>query len=402
MNADAARASSVEMAMTRTTRTERRAAAWLRALWLATVAALVAAPGADAQQGGAARPVREARPAERPDLPVALAELEAARRALDANEERLRALATSLAERDMTHAAIDSLVRLQREHQSLAARIRLLEARSRFRAAEVEARRQDAPARPQGWFGVNVTTVAGAGVSPDGRVLVAADYPIIRSVEPGSPAARAGLQAGDRIVTILGRDLRRENVDLARVLRPGLTVPVHIIRDGRPLDLAVAVTARPSSFAPARIRVSTGTIEAPGPSRAPRRGERVRVMVRAPEPPAAVAAPDPASVPRPATYLFTSNPRVAPVAGAEVMTLTEGLRRTHDVDGGVFVVSVLPRTPADAAGIQAGDVLLRADGVRLDEPLDLLRTVRREADGDRKVRIELVRERKGRTVEMRW
>ena len=102
------------------------------------------------------------------------------------------------------------------------------------------------------------------------------------------------------------------------------------------------------------------------------------------------------------TYLFTTNPSVATVAGAEVMTLTAGLRSTHEVDGGLFVVSVLPRTPADLAGLLVGDVLVTAEGAQLDEPLDFLRVVRREASGDRQVRIELVRQKRARTVDMRW
>ncbi|HEX5581957.1 MAG TPA: PDZ domain-containing protein, partial [Gemmatimonadaceae bacterium] len=287
--------------MTRTIRVERRGATWLRTLAVAAVAAAVVtpavAPVAGAQQRTAApRPARASAPRA---AAGALAELEAARSALAANEKRLRALAVSLAEREMTPVALDSLVSLQRTHQSLAARVRLLEARTRYRATEVEVRSQAARGGPQGWFGVNVTTVAGAGVSPDGRVLVAADYPVIQSVEPGSPAARAGLQAGDRIVAIVGRDLRRENVDLARVLRPGTSVPVHIVRDGRPMDLSVAITARPSSFGPARIVVAAEPPEVGEPPRPPRAPRPARTITRVPVRSSTPAPADVAEIPAP-------------------------------------------------------------------------------------------------------
>jgi serine protease Do len=91
------------------------------------------------------------------------------------------------------------------------------------------------------------------GVSPNDnpRDVVTAGV-IVRSVLPGSPAARAGLQAGDQIVRARDRALRNvfdwEAVRLA--LRVGETVPISVKRDGRQLTLNVTVADRPEVSAP--------------------------------------------------------------------------------------------------------------------------------------------------------
>lgn len=46
---------------------------------------------------------------------------------------------------------------------------------------------------------------------------VTAEYPTIQSVVPGSPAARAGLLAGDRILEVEGQDARQQGVRVVRL-----------------------------------------------------------------------------------------------------------------------------------------------------------------------------------------
>lgn len=72
----------------------------------------------------------------------------------------------------------------------------------------------------------------------DGQVYVA-------SVQPGSPAASAGLLAGDRLTAIGGTDVVSTSLaNVAAALRgvPGSTVAIDLTRDGEPLHVVVTRT----------------------------------------------------------------------------------------------------------------------------------------------------------------
>lgn len=69
----------------------------------------------------------------------------------------------------------------------------------------------------------------------------------IRGVMPGSPAAAAGLRAGDVILAVGGRSVRRgaELQDCIRRYRAGDEVSLRVAREGRRLELRVTLGARP-------------------------------------------------------------------------------------------------------------------------------------------------------------
>ncbi len=88
---------------------------------------------------------------------------------------------------------------------------------------------------PKGMLGVRVAKKAGdedAGVD-------------VESVFAGSAAAKAGLKAGDRILTIDSRwtDQINDCFEAARTLQPGETVAIEILRDGKKLSLKATVAA---------------------------------------------------------------------------------------------------------------------------------------------------------------
>ncbi len=66
---------------------------------------------------------------------------------------------------------------------------------------------------------------------------------IINGVQPGSPAAVAGLQSGDKIVALDGQDIERfEDVVRVVTINPGTPIDARISRDG--VEKAVTITPR--------------------------------------------------------------------------------------------------------------------------------------------------------------
>jgi S1-C subfamily serine protease len=85
-----------------------------------------------------------------------------------------------------------------------------------------------ADAQPEGWLGLNMNGLSEYARDNDGPVITRFfDAPVVESVEPGSPAEKAGLRSGDVMVQLNGKDIRGQEVDFARLLRPGAKVAVR-------------------------------------------------------------------------------------------------------------------------------------------------------------------------------
>ena len=72
---------------------------------------------------------------------------------------------------------------------------------------------------------------------------------LVGKVEPGQPAAKAGLKDGDVITSVDGQKLGSE-VSLRGVLlqhKPGDTIKLEVLRDGKTLALDVTLTTRPEA-----------------------------------------------------------------------------------------------------------------------------------------------------------
>ncbi len=80
-----------------------------------------------------------------------------------------------------------------------------------------------------------------------GWTLAAEGPPRVKAVEPDSPAAKAGLAPGEVLAKAGGRAIAdRADVELALVGRkPGETLEVEVLRDGRPEMLSVVLGQRP-------------------------------------------------------------------------------------------------------------------------------------------------------------
>jgi serine protease Do len=90
--------------------------------------------------------------------------------------------------------------------------------------------------------------VAIQGMDEDLAKAVGLDRPhgaLVENVEPGSPAEKAGLKAGDVIVSVDGQDVPHSE-DLPRMIaphHPGTQVKLGILRDRHALDVGVTLAA---------------------------------------------------------------------------------------------------------------------------------------------------------------
>ena len=101
----------------------------------------------------------------------------------------------------------------------------------------------------------------GIGLDPIGETEAAAlgipknQGELVRSVVPGQPADRAGIQQGDVIFRVSGRDVTPDETAsyLISLVVPGQRVPIEVIRDGRRQTLNATVAQRPTEEELARI-----------------------------------------------------------------------------------------------------------------------------------------------------
>lgn len=337
---------------------------------------------------------------------------------------RRRAIGDEL---DGTMARIEELARRMSDSDARLLRVRVQvapmmdERDATAMSSALRQARASQLAMPRGWLGIVVSGTAREPRIADGELIIRyLTHPEIVSVEPSSPAERAGLIPSDTLVAYDGRDVRDRDISLTRLLRPNARVLVRIRREGRTKDIPVTIADVPS-----RIRLrSEATIEA----RAPRavaglpeamlfpRGPVPATMLapRAPMGTLAPMTPVPSMPHLPSMPPMPSMQRVPTpamimgygfnsVAGAQLAALTDGLARAVGVQSGVLVTYAAVGSPAHSSGLRDGDVIVRADGEPVRTVTDVRERVQRAADdGESTLTLECVRDGKPRKVVLRW
>lgn len=221
-----------------------------------------------------------------------------------------------------------------------------------------------------GWVGLTTVETARGDDGTD----VVVGYPIVRAVEPGSPAQAAGLVAGDTILAYNDVDAREDPLGVQRFLHPGTRIVIRARRDGV-REFTLTVARRPSRAPASSVVTSTEIMGIP-----------VSPMLQVP---VAIAGPLAAR-------------RAAPLAGAQLARLNPGLAEMLNVrDSGVLVIDILPGTPALRSGLQPGDVIVRADSLQVASPVDLMRAMRRASDHS--VALDVIRRARGhQKIILRW
>ena len=381
------------------------------------LAMLAAAPAAWAQRPDTARAVV---------APTRQQALTAQLMRLRAEIELLRAeLARSSSDAAGTRAlrtTIESLVQSQR-HLEQAIREHSASVQQREveeRTSIVTVRAREAMVQPQGWVGLtteNRYTVSETGAAGGTRTVRLTEPPVIVSVSPGSPAFRAGLVAGDTLLSINQRDARVVAEQLASMLRPGDTLYFRVRRaDGtRVIPVLVEPRAVMGTFA---VSVGSGDAAGAGGSAgsfvAARAGSAGAYEVSTRPAPAVggtIIASQPAvaegrsmtgaagagGTPGTATVFYLRQPGLA---GARIEPLSRDLASKLGVESGLYVFSVAPETPSERAGLRAGDVIIGTAGNALVSLAQLQRAL--QSASARALELDVVRDRERRTVTLRW
>ncbi|HET9777074.1 MAG TPA: PDZ domain-containing protein, partial [Gemmatimonadaceae bacterium] len=94
---------------------------------------------------------------------------------------------------------------------------------------------------------------------------------------------------------------------------------------------------------------------------------------------------------------------VYPFAGAEFTALNADLCETLGVKPeGVFVTSVSEGSPARLAGLRGGDVVVKADALKIENPIDLVQAIKSADETDQEVVLQVLRKNKLQTVTLHW
>lgn len=222
----------------------------------------------------------------------------------------------------------------------------------------------------RGWLGV------GIGQDDQGRT-------VIGSVDRDSPAELAKIQPGDVVLKIGGRDVTGPDV-LAGEIRngkPGQDVTLKIERDGKPLEVKVKLGELAPDDAMREMDL-----------RFPGLFQRA-VPARPPQPGAPEAAPkEGAPRPQPPRAFEWETRKYIGVSG---MDLSRELAQRFGVPEGtgVMIAQLTEDGPAAKAKLQVGDIIISADGKRVQTVNELIDLIQAKAKGD-KIKIEAVRDKK--------
>jgi serine protease Do len=241
---------------------------------------------------------------------------------------------------------------------------------------------------PDGWLGIYYICETETWANKGELFVKHLGYPQVASVEPGSPAFRAGIEAGDTILAYNAIDLKGRTVSLTKLLKPGTKLEVRVKRAKETYDLPVTVARR--------VAYGPGVVGSPGMTVV--RPERARMAVGSgADPVVAPVPPVDAVTPTAPTVLYGR----LPLAGAELARINPDLGQPFGVERGVLVLQVVAHTPAARAGLRSGDVIIAVNGNEVVTPAQVQRALAKAAD-ERSVKLTLIRKRKPVSTLLVW
>ena len=194
----------------------------------------------------------------------------------------------------------------------------------------------------------------------------------ITHVQEDSPAAKAGLKVGDVVLEYQGQRVigTEQFVRLVRETPAGRTADIVVQRSGSPTTLKVTIGSRKDDRFPGVPKVDLDRL----------RGELEEVRE--------FRMPD---IPKAYMSWRTST------LGVEAESLSPQLAGYFGVKDGVLIRSVLEDSPAQKAGLKAGDVIVKVGDEKVTTPREVSSTIR-SMESKETVPVTIMRDRKEMTV----
>jgi len=217
----------------------------------------------------------------------------------------------------------------------------------------------------------------------------------IVEIVPKSPAELVKLKVGDIILKIDGKDIGTGQTvpSEIRSRKPGQDVTLRIERDGKPMDVKVKLGELTEDESKRELETLFPEFFTP------------RTLV----PPAEPRSVKPGKAPQPPNLFVTPRPdrnRLLTVARRKYVgvSLQELSRAQSEFFGlkegaGLWVTEFAEDSPAKKAGLKIGDVIVRAEGKRVETVDELSRLIQDKKKGD-KIRVEFLRDKKPMTLDI--
>jgi len=255
---------------------------------------------------------------------------------------------------------------------------------------------------PVGWFGV---TISDNALMDDKLNTFFNSYPVVSAVEPGSPAAKAGVRRGDVLISFDSHDMGGGALlQLKSWLRPGAPFVLQLRRNNQIRQVRGVLVERPEGWEEVNVVTLTPREAIEGQAGSMGGGPMLTKVgtkrrMPAPEPLPTVLAP-----------AMGYGGGVYPFAGAEFTALNDDLSEALGVKReGVFVTNVMDGSAARAAGLRGGDIILKADGVKTNTPFDLVGAIRNasmRSTTNHSIELQILRKQKSQThtqtLTLRW
>ena len=246
---------------------------------------------------------------------------------------------------------------------------------------DISAQIKDKGKVERGWLGVQI------GLNENGQTFIG-------PVDPDSPAELAKIVEGDVVLKIGDRDVTTPNVLSAEIRKrkPGQDVTLKVERDGKPMDIKVKLGEFPENEAFREMELRFPGIF--GPDMPPLSAQAPKLAL--PGMAARSDAPRPLA-PKTQEWSFETrksiglygrelNPELAAYFGVK-----EGM--------GLLVSKLDEGGPAEKAKLRVGDVIIRADGKRVESANDLIDLVLAKPKGS-KIKLEILRDKKAMTIDV--